>query len=124
MFCRCIFIKSIDVTCGTLDYGDDRIYIAYMRPLVVSQQILQKLQEKHSVNVREIEQCFENKVGEYLEDTDPAHQTEPPTLWFVAPTNCGRMLKVIFVYLDGNFYIKSAYEANEKSITYYDQNGK
>ncbi len=95
-----------------------------MRALVISPEILQKLQTKHSVTRREIEQCFDNRVGNYLEDDREEHRTDPPTLWFVAPTNCDRLLKVIFVYMDGNVYIKSAFDANEKVIALYERKGK
>lgn len=94
-----------------------------MRALVISPEILSKLQV-HNVTRREIEQCFENRVGNYVEDTREEHRTDPPTLWFVAPTNDDRILKIIFVYLDGNIYIKSAYLANEKVISLYEEHGK
>lgn len=95
-----------------------------MRSLVISQAILQKLHDKHNVSRREIEQCFENRVGNYLEDDREDHRTDPPTLWFVAPTNCDRLLKVIFVFLDGNVYIKSAYEPSPQVIKIYENKGR
>ena len=95
-----------------------------MRSLVISPQLLQKLQEKHRVTRREVEQCFENKIGNYLEDDREEHRSDPPTLWFVAPTNCDRLLKVIFVFLDGNIYIKSAYEPSQTVIEIYNRKGK
>lgn len=95
-----------------------------MRSLITSPELLHKLQEKHSVTRREVEQCFENRVGNYLEDDREEHRTDPPTLWFVAPTNYDRLLKIIFVFLDGNIYIKSAYEPSQKVIELYDRKGK
>jgi hypothetical protein len=95
-----------------------------MRSLITSPAVLQKLLEKHNVTRREIEQCFENRVGSYLEDDREEHRTDPPTLWFVAPTNCDRLLKVIFVFLDGNIYIKSAYEPSQQVVDLYDKKGK
>lgn len=95
-----------------------------MRPLIISQDTVEKLQNKHNVSRREIEQCFENRVGNYLEDDREDHRTDPPTFWFVAPTNTERLLKVIFVFLDGNVYIKSAYEPSETVVKIYDQKGK
>jgi hypothetical protein len=73
---------------------------------------------------REVEQCFENKCGTFLPDTREDHQTDPPTLWFIAPTNPGRLLKVIFVFRDGNIYVKSAYEPEPAAITIYERKGK
>ena len=95
-----------------------------MRSLIISPALLEKLQSKHKVARREIEQCFVNRVGIYVEDDREEHRTDPPTLWFVAPTNCDRILKIVFVFLDGNVYIKSAYEPSEKVVKLYDQVGK
>lgn len=95
-----------------------------MRTLIISPALIQKLQDKHAVIRREVEQCFENRVGNYVEDDREEHITDPPTLWFVSPTNCDRLLKIIFVFLDGNIYIKSAYEPSQKVIELYDLKGK
>lgn len=95
-----------------------------MRAIITSPDILQKLDEKHGVTRREIEQCFENKVGIYVDDPREEHRTDPPTLWFIAPTNCNRILKIIFVFRDGNIFIKSAYEASPAVIEMYERRGK
>lgn len=94
-----------------------------MRAIITSPDILKKLDEKHGVTRREIEQCFENKVGTYVDDSREEHRTDPPTLWFVAPTNCNRILKIIFVFRDGNIFIKSAYEASPVVIEMYERRG-
>lgn len=95
-----------------------------MRHLIISPALLEKLQKKHKVTRREIEQCFENRVGNFVEDPREEHRTDPPTLWFVAPTNCDRILKVICVFLDGNIYIKSAYPPSEAVVQMYERDGK
>lgn len=95
-----------------------------MPPLIISAAILAKLRERHNVTRREIEQCFENKVGGYLLDEREDHKTDPPTLWFVAPTNCDRLLKIIFVFADGNIHIKSAYDPAQSVVEMYDRLGK
>jgi uncharacterized DUF497 family protein len=95
-----------------------------MKNLILSAGVLAKLRDKHGITVREVEQCFENLCGEYLEDTREDNQTDPPTLWFVAPTNQDRLLKVIFVFRDGNVYLKSAFQADAISIAIYDKFGK
>ncbi len=92
-----------------------------MRPLIVSKSIQDKLRDKHNISVREVEQCFENRIGEYLEDTRVDHKTNPPTLWFVAETNCGKLLKVIFMFIDGNVHLKSAFEADQNAIRLYNE---
>lgn len=90
-----------------------------MQAIVISPAILDKLNVKHSVCRREIEQCFENREGEYLEDPREEHKTDPATYWFISPTNAGRKLKVIFVFNNGNIYIKSAFDAKASHIEIY-----
>lgn len=95
-----------------------------MQPLIISSAVLEKLKVKHNVITREIEQCFENRVGNFVDDDREEHKTNPPTLWFVAPTNCGRLLKVIFIFVDGNIHIKSAFEPSLSVVNLYEKLGK
>jgi uncharacterized DUF497 family protein len=95
-----------------------------MRPIIVSAAVLAKLRDKHNVDLREVEQAFENKCGLFLVDDREDHQTDPPTLWFVAPTNRDRLLKVIFMFVDGNIHLKSAYEADADAIALYEDIAK
>jgi hypothetical protein len=87
--------------------------------LIISPEVEEKLKTKHNVTTREVEQCFENLEGEYLEDDRPEHRTDPPTEWFIAPTNHGRLLKVVFVFEHGNTYLKTAHNANTAQIARY-----
>jgi uncharacterized DUF497 family protein len=90
--------------------------------LIVSPAIKDKLDTKHAVKVGEVHECFLNREGPYLSDDDEdTTQPDSPSFWFIAPTNKGRLLKVIFVQRDGNLYLKSAYEANAKSQQIYSQ---
>ena len=90
-----------------------------LKNLVIAPDIREKLEKKHQVKEGEIHECFMNIEGPYLEDTDEDHATDPPTEWFLAETDRGRLLKIIFVFRDGNIYLKSAFDANEKSISIY-----
>lgn len=96
------------------------IYSAPVKAIVISPSILEKLDTKHGVSRREIEQCFENREGDYVEDTREEHKTDPATLWFVSPTNNNRILKIIFVFNNGNIYIKSAFDAKKSHIETYE----
>lgn len=91
-----------------------------MNGLIISPSVLEKLKDKHGVIPREVEQCFENCDGEHLEDPREEHLTDPPTKWFVAETNQGRRLKVIFINRNGTIFLKSAYEANATAIELYE----
>lgn len=95
-----------------------------MKNLIVSEAIRNKLEHKHAVMLRDVEQCFDNKCGGYLQDTREDHRTDPPTLWFVAPTNAGRMLKLMLVYRDGSVYLKSAYDATPEIQVLYERFAK
>lgn len=90
-----------------------------IKTLIVPPDIKEKLLVKHSVKEGEVHECFFNRDGPYLEDTEEDHNTDPPTEWFIAPTDRGRLLKVIFVFRDGNIYLKSAFEPSQKSLSIY-----
>lgn len=95
-----------------------------MRHIIISSEVLEKLATKHNVEQREVEQCFENLIGLFLEDDREDHRTDPPTLWFIATTNKSRILKVVFIFIDGNVHIKSAFEPNEDEISIYERFGR
>lgn len=85
--------------------------------MLIAKTILKKIQEKHNVSIREVEECFANRCGHFLRDTREVHQTIPPTLWFIAETNKGRLLKICFVPQgpgnENGPTLKSAFEPNE-----------
>ena len=87
--------------------------------IVISDVIAEKLQKKHGVCHREVEQCFENRAGGVLRDMREQHQTNPPTLWFIAETNKGRKLKIIYVQKGSQIFIKTCYEPNEDELVIY-----
>lgn len=88
-------------------------------PIVITDSTLKKLADKHKVTLREVEQCFDNKEGGLLKDTREENQTTPPTLWFLAYTNKNRLLKIVFIQIDDDINIKTAYEANDDEIRIY-----
>ena len=96
----------------------------HMQNLRISQQVLEKLQQKHGVSRREVEQCFENKCGLYLVDDREDHRSDPPTLWFVAPTSQGRLLKIIFIYRDYQVHLRSAFDADPAVQRLYDDKAR
>lgn len=87
-----------------------------------SNGIVLKLLRKHSVTVTEVAECFTNRVKGFLEDTREQHKTVPPTQWFIAKTDHGRLLKVVFIALaNGTTEIKTAYEPNNKEAKIYEK---
>lgn len=90
--------------------------------LIFSKAIIAKLQDKHGVNKDEVAECFLNRDGGLLIDTREEHHSDPPTKWFVAETDMGRVLKVCFIqHSDGKIIIKTAYEPNKSVIAIYDK---
>lgn len=91
--------------------------------IVIVPEIRHKLETKHQVREIEVHQCFLNRDGPYIEDTEEEHETESgyPTEWFIAETDKGRLLKVCFVCENGNVYVKSAFDANQKSLDIYEE---
>lgn len=90
-------------------------------PLQVSNRIKEKLSQKHGVRVEEVEDCFSNREKGFLEDDREDHKTNPPTLWFVAETDYGRILKIVFIEKDNTIFLKTAYEPNSKEIDMYER---
>lgn len=90
--------------------------------LKISLGVEQKLQEKHDVTRNEIEECFWNREHGLLEDTREQNKTNPPTMWFIAETDQGRSLKVVFMEIEQGIYeIKTAYEPNENEVAIYEK---
>ena len=92
--------------------------------IVISPKIFAKLAEKHSVSKKDVQQCFENRTGYLLTDSREKNKSDPPTQWFIAFTNDGRLLKICFVPRDGNQYLRSAYPPNEVELRIYQAKGK
>ena len=90
--------------------------------LTISAVVFRKIIEKHSVTKEEVEECFYNRTGGLLEDNRERHKTRPPTMWFIAETDEGRILKIVFIELsDKTYEIKTAYEPDENEVRIYEK---
>lgn len=94
-----------------------------MQNLKISESVLAKLKDRHKVIRAEVEQCFSNLCGNLLTDTRVAVATMPPTLWFIACTNKGRPLKIVYIQKGSLVELKTAYDPNEKEIGIYKRFG-
>jgi len=84
---------------------------------VISEAVKDKISKKEPpVSMREIEQCFENRVYGLLLDPREKNKTDPPTQWFIAPTNKNRLLKIVFIQKNSDVIIKTAYDPNDEEI--------
>lgn len=93
-----------------------------MDKIVISETIRAKLASAHDVGVPEVHQCFSNRTGKLLTDNRDEHATDPPTRWFIAPTNKGRLLKVCYVPR-GDYFIRTCYEPDEVELAIYRKYG-
>jgi hypothetical protein len=75
------------------------------------------------VGEAEVHQCFANITGQLLIDTRESHLTDPRTVWFIAPTNKGRLLKVCYVP-KGDFFLRTCYPPNDAELAIYRKYGK
>ena len=88
----------------------------------ISTQVREKLAVRHNVQIDEISQCFSNRERRFLRDNRAEHRTDPPTQWFVAETNNGRKLKIMFIAEENRtITIKSAYEATDEVTSIYER---
>ena len=92
--------------------------------MLISPRVREKLVHKHNVSTDEVAECFANRAGRFLRDVRERHQSNPPTVWFVAETDRGRHLKVAFIpHPGGEFEIRTAYPANEIEKSIYRKHG-
>lgn len=94
-----------------------------MKNLIISEVIQEKPLHKHAVARREVEQCFENRDGKLLTDTRAHTKTDPPTLWFLAHTHSGRLLKIVYIQTEKKIFLKSCFEPNEVEVAIYKRYG-
>jgi hypothetical protein len=93
--------------------------------LVLSTAVRHKLAHKTPpVTEAEILQCFANREARYLLDLREEHRSDPPTRWFIAETDFGRLLKVVFIPKNGNIIIRTAYSPNDVELGIYKRHGK
>lgn len=91
-----------------------------MSNLVLSYAIRMKLAGKTPpVSENDILECFANRERTPIRDTRERHDTDPPTMWFIAENDYGRRLKVCYIEKDGHFIIKSAFVPNETEERVY-----
>ena len=89
-------------------------------PLIISARVKMKLAGKiPPVTEGEIIQCFANRTHNPLIDEREEHTTNPLTRWFVAETDYGRMLKIMYIPKTPGICIKSAYDATPQIVQIY-----
>ena len=83
--------------------------------LIIPPEIAAKIAagDHGAVSEKEVRECFANHCGGYCYDKRPQHLDGKgnPSPWFVAETNRGRTLKIMFVREGADTFLKSAYPA-------------
>lgn len=91
----------------------------------ISPHIAIKIANKHKVVREEIEECFLNQSKQILTELRPEHKTNPPTFWFIANTDYGRQLKIVFIMRQHEVIeIKTAYEPSLNEVKIYEKHAK
>ncbi len=91
-----------------------------MKP-ILSQKITDKLRGR-GISVSDLVECFANRTAGFLVDDREEHKTNPDTLWFVAETEKGRILKIMFVPAGTMATdIKSAYDSSAEIQRIYNK---
>ena len=92
--------------------------------LIISSAVRNKLANKvPPVSEDDIIQCFANREGRYLIDKRESNLTNPLTRWFIAETDFGRKLKVVFIPTREGIVIKSTYDPNTEELRIYAKYG-
>lgn len=88
--------------------------------LIISPGVKAKLLDKTPpVTESEIVESFANRTGNDLIDTREEHITDPPTRWFIAETDFGRSLKIVYLLTAEGVVIKTAYGPNIEELRIY-----
>ena len=97
--------------------------MSVVKNLLISASVLDKISTRHRVDVAEVQQCFLNREGKLLLDNRVSTKTNPPTLWFIASTNKKRLLKIVYIQINSEIVLKTAYEPNDVEIAIYARHG-
>lgn len=81
--------------------------------IIISSTVRQKLAAKHRVSEQEVREAFNDQPDHVLQDTRSEHASDPPTVWFIASTYGGRLLKVCYIETETDVIVRTAYEPNE-----------
>lgn len=88
-----------------------------LKRIGIDESIQKKIEDRHKVSMTEMCEAFLNRANvSPLLDSRAANATNPPTVWFIARTNSGRLLKVVYVKSGSDFIIKTTYPPNQAEI--------
>jgi hypothetical protein len=91
--------------------------------LFASNGVKEKIIGTHGVSFLEAEEAFNNFSGFPLKDIRAAHRSKPTTVWCLAETYDGRLLKLVFVPFPeaGYAILRTAYEPDDVEIDLWNE---
>lgn len=92
--------------------------------LVATDAVKEKIWTEHEVYFQEAEEAFENSEGPWFEDDRAKNQTRPKTIWTLAFTDLGRLIKIVVIKrpTDAVAVLRTAYEPDEDEVKIYETN--
>ncbi len=99
-----------------------------LRNLFISTSVAAKIAaaDHGHVTREEVSECFENWDGRLCYEQRREHMDSQgnPTPWFVAKSNEGRELKIMYFIRSGKIHLKSAYPATSVVKGIFDRYGE
>jgi uncharacterized DUF497 family protein len=84
--------------------------------LIASQKVQAKLLAKHRVTMEEVCEALSDRPDYVVIDDREDHASDPPTYWFIAETNRGRRLKIVYIARGDDIFLRTAYPPDKVEI--------
>lgn len=92
--------------------------------LIASKAVQEKIYSYHDVEMLEAEEAFNSFAGYPLQDSRARHKTKPETMWFLAETYDGRLLKIVYIPHPEQHIavLRTAYEPDDDEVDLWNTN--
>jgi len=92
--------------------------------LVATEAVKAKLWDERELDFGEVLEAWESCSGPWLIDDRERNRTQPPTVWELAWTDLGRLLKLVVIphRKKGIAVLRTAFEPDEDEVKLYEAN--
>jgi len=92
--------------------------------LIATETVRAKLWDEHELDFEEVLEAWEGCSGPWLVDDREKNRTTPPTVWALAWTDLGRLLKLVVIphRAQGIAVLRTAFEPDEDEVKLYEAN--
>jgi len=92
--------------------------------LIATDAVKEKLWNERELTLEEVQEAWESCGGPWLIDDREKNRTHPPTVWALAWTDLGRLLKLVVIphRARGIAVLRTAYEPDEDEVRLYEAN--